>query len=134
MSGAFYSTYIHAVHKGRVVIPAKWVEKIAPEANNTVICTTGFDKCIVVYPYDYWEKYAADIETGTSEEEKFKLHQKFDNLDEQQLEGPGRIKIASKFLEHANITDKVCFVGHRSHFLMWNPEDFEIYKQKVNNN
>ena len=45
-------------------------------------------------------------------------------IAEQELEGPGRIRIPEDLLEEAGITDSVVIKGELHYISLWNPEEF----------
>lgn len=46
------------------------------------------------------------------------------------FDGDGRVMLSQQLIDHANIQDKVAFVGRGATFQIWNPNDFEIYQQE----
>lgn len=46
------------------------------------------------------------------------------------FDGDGRVMLNEQLIDHANIHDKVAFVGRGATFQIWNPTDFEIYQQE----
>ena len=55
----FLGEYSHTVDsKGRVFIPAKYRD----ELGSKFVITKGTDKCLSVYPMEYWNAYVAKIE------------------------------------------------------------------------
>jgi MraZ protein len=41
----------------------------------------------------------------------------------------GRISLPEIFIDHANLSERVIFVGQGRKFQMWNPEDFNEFKR-----
>ena len=55
----FLGEYAHTVDaKGRIFIPAKYREELGTK----FVITKGTDKCLSVYPMEYWNSYVAKIE------------------------------------------------------------------------
>ena len=55
----FLGEYSHTVDsKGRVFIPAKYRDELGTK----FVITKGTDKCLSVYPMEYWNAYVAKIE------------------------------------------------------------------------
>lgn len=122
MSGEFLGTFENAIHKSRIMIPASFKKKFAPEANRTVVVTIGPEGTVAVFPMDSWMAMRSQLEASPDPDDKELL----DNLiefamPEQELEGPGRIRISEELLRRANINDLAKIKGE-SHFItLWDP-------------
>jgi len=52
--------------KGRLNIPAKYRNALAPENNNTFVITKGQDPCIYAYPLIAWGKVESELRNLSS--------------------------------------------------------------------
>ena len=43
----------------------------------------------------------------------------------------GRISLPELLIEHANLRERVIFVGQGRKFQMWNPDDFKLFKREA---
>lgn len=43
----------------------------------------------------------------------------------------GRISLPELLIEHANLRERVIFVGQGRKFQMWNPDDFKLFKRET---
>ena len=50
--------------------------------------------------------------------------------DQLKIDGDGRISLSDAMREHAQIEDKIAFVGRGNFFQMWEPSRFEICSNK----
>jgi DNA-binding transcriptional regulator/RsmH inhibitor MraZ len=116
----------------RVVIPALFKSKFSDESKQTVICTIGLHGSINVYPLDTWNVFYDKLVNGTQEQQDF-LDYLLRFSDEQQLEGPGRIRLSDKLLSYAGIKDKekVVINGEGSHLSIWHPEKYNAFENKL---
>jgi MraZ protein len=46
------------------------------------------------------------------------------------FDGDGRVMLNQLLIDHANIQDKVAFVGRGATFQIWNPDDFNVHQEK----
>lgn len=134
MSGEFLGVFENSVHKQRIIIPASFKKKFADDANRSVVVTLGPNNTIAIYPLDSWKNTLERLKEG-GERSKLLRTQLIDfAMMEQELEGPGRIRIHDQLLEEVNITDSVIIKGESHYISLWNPEVYKaIRKQKLNN-
>lgn len=133
MSGEFLGTFENSVNKMRVIIPAPFKAKFSASSKQTVIATIGANKSIALYPLDNWNALKEKLKNG-DERAKLLLNHLIDfACPEQQLEGPGRIRISDELLEITGINDSVIIKGDGSYISLWNPDVFkDIRKAKLN--
>ena len=117
--------------KGRVAIPAKMRAALNPEAKNTFTVTRGFEKCVVLYPLDYWEKMEAEwrgLNSYNKESRNF-LRTILMWADEVMLDGQGRVSIAKPLMEFAGIEagGNALIIGALDHVEIWDPNTFDKY-------
>ena len=129
MSGEFLGESENSVHKGRIIIPATFKARFSVESNQTVVMTLTEDLSIAIYPLDCWAMVKEKLINGDERQKKvLTLLKRF--ASEQQLEGPGRVKLSDFMLEKANITDKVMMRGEGDHITVWNPERYIMERDK----
>jgi len=133
MSGEFLGTFENSIHKSRIMIPASFKKKFAAEANKTVIVTIGPDGTVAVFPLDTWLQMRNQLETSTEADDKELLDNLIEfSMPEQELEGPGRVRISDELLKLANIKDVAKIKGEGHFITLWNPERLaEIREQKI---
>jgi len=132
MSGEFIGTFPdNAVHKSRIMIPAKFKKKFAQDANEAVIVTIGPNGTVAIFPMDSWLFETARLQVSELERHKKLLANLFDfAMPEQTLEGPGRIRISDELLKIAKIKDSVSIKGEGRFMTVWNSEVLKEIKQK----
>jgi MraZ protein len=47
--------------KGRIILPAGLKRQVPAEAEDTFVVNRGFEKCLVLYPKNEWEKISLEI-------------------------------------------------------------------------
>lgn len=124
MSGQFIGYYENAVHKGRVIIPAAFKKKFSEEAQRTVVVTLGPLNTIAIFPLDCWVDFLERLAQGDEEDQELRTQLIDFAVAEQELEGPGRIRIPEQLLKEANIRDSVVIKGELHYISLWNPEEY----------
>jgi len=132
MSGEFLGIFENSVHKQRVIIPASFKKKFAAEANRSVIVTLGSDDTIAIYPLDSWVSTLARLKEGDERSRALRSQLIAFAMTEQELEGPGRVRIYEQLLKEVKITDSVVIKGEGHYISLWNPEVYQaVRKQKL---
>jgi len=132
MSGEFLGTFENSVHKQRVIIPAGFKKKLTEESLRKVVVTQGPNNTIAIYPLDCWLLTKERLLHGDDHSRRFRTHLIDFAMTEQELEGPGRVRISDELLAEANITDSVVIKGEGHYISLWNPEVYkQVRKQKL---
>ncbi|MFW5955681.1 MAG: division/cell wall cluster transcriptional repressor MraZ [Rhodothermales bacterium] len=113
--------------KGRVAIPAKMRAAMNPEAKNTFTVTRGFERCVVVYALDHWQRVEDEL-AGLNmyrAEARNLVRSVMMWAEEVSLDAQGRIGLPRQLLEFAGIQDRALIIGSLTHIEIWNPELFD---------
>jgi len=133
MSGEFLGIFENSVHKQRVIIPAVFKKKFSEEAGKSVIVTLGPNDTIAIYPIDNWRDTLERLKTGNERNQDLRTQLIDFAMMEQELEGPGRIRIHDMLLEEVQITDSVIIKGEGHYISLWNPKVYnEVRASKLN--
>lgn len=126
----------HAEHsidsKGRVPVPMRMRRAMAPEAEQTFMATRGIEKCIYLYPLDYWQRVIEPQVDGLNQYQPESRH--FARImgmwaEPVTLDGQGRVAFSKKLAEWAGLQPgaKALVNGAFHRVEVWNPEVFEAY-------
>ncbi len=129
---SFKGSYTYAVDdKGRVSLPAKLKKCVSPEANETFVITRGFDKCLLVYPVDEWNKLEAALRelSNYDPEHRLFIRSMFEYASECTLDGQARLSIPVELREYAMIRNEARIIGTLDKIELWNPQAYEEYKR-----
>lgn len=130
MSGEFLGTFENSVHKQRVIIPAVFKKKFADEAVRSVVVTMGPNDTIAIYPLDNWRATLERLKNGDDHARQLRTQLIDFAMMEQELEGPGRIRIQDMLLEEVGITDSVIIKGEGHYISLWNPEAYNAVRAR----
>ncbi len=122
--------YKHSLDsKKRTAIPAKFRKEIGKKA----VITRGLDQCLFVYTLKEWEQMAeklSSLSMGKSDTRDF-ARMMLAGASEADVDALGRILIPDYLKEYANLKEKVVIAGVYKRLEIWNEENWENYKQRV---
>lgn len=133
MSADFIGQFENSVHKQRITIPTAFKKKFTIAAKSTIVATLGEKNSIAIYPMDNWNALCDKLKKGDSAQRKMLRFLRAFATPEQVLEGPGRIKLSEALLKNAKISKKAILQGNGDYISVWNPELFEIEREKLQN-
>ncbi len=112
----FVGEYNHTMDsKGRVILPAKMREGLSEQ----FFIAKGVDKCVSIYPESEWgkisEKFGSYSQTGT----RHTRRGVFSSADCGSLDTQGRVTLASKFIEYAELGKDVVVIGNNNCIEIW---------------
>ncbi|MCF8260806.1 MAG: division/cell wall cluster transcriptional repressor MraZ [Melioribacteraceae bacterium] len=130
----FIGSYIYSIdQKGRVSIPAKLRKYVKPEANDTFVLTRSSEKCIDIYPYDFWrvlvDEKLAKLNMFDPEQAMF-VRMFLQEATEDKMDSQYRLSIPKKLIDHANVEGEVFILGALNKIEIWNPQVYEDYTKK----
>lgn len=129
MSGEFLGIFENSVHKQRIIIPASFKKKFAEEACRSVVVTLGPNNTIAIYPLDCWKSTLERLKSGDDRAKQLRTQLIDFAMMEQELEGPGRVRIHELLLDEVGIFDSVILKGEGHYISLWNPEIYAKVRQ-----
>ncbi|MFV1958653.1 MAG: division/cell wall cluster transcriptional repressor MraZ [Planctomycetota bacterium] len=111
--------------KDRVVIPAAFAHRIQAESDGRLYLVPGTDApCIEAYPARVYESMAASQIPNRFEGRQDLRRLFFQNAEEVELKGPGRITLPKRFLDR--FRDGIVRVaGMNTYLELWDPKAWE---------
>ena len=120
----FMSQYNHTIDaKGRVIIPAKFREKLG----ETFVVTKGLDGCLYGYAREEWSAFEEKLGTLPITNKNSRQFTRFflAGAAECELDKQGRILIPSVLREFAGLDKDVVLVGVASKIEIWSKERWD---------
>lgn len=115
--------------KGRLLLPAAFKRALATEANNTfVIKKDIYERCLVLYPLNEWEKQIQHIRQRLNpynKEHNIFLRGFFKGTAEVELDTTNRLLIPRRLLEEVEIDKEAVLAGQDGKIEIWNKERYE---------
>lgn len=114
----FLGEYEHNLDdKGRLAIPARFRDALG----DGVVITRGFDRCLMGFPRDTWEKLAqqvSNLSLGQGDARNLR-RLLFSGASDVVLDRQGRILIPQNLREYAELGEQAIVAGLNTHFEIW---------------
>jgi len=130
----FRGSFEHSVDsKGRVSVPSRFRDIIAERYEGKLVLTMDFDKCIMVYPLEEWERVEEKIKSLPQSQKEVKDYTRFvfSNATECELDKQGRILIPPPLREGARISKSVMVVGILNKMEIWDKGAWDTRKSQT---
>ena len=128
----FLSNYENKIDKkGRVSVPATFRSNLNSMGYNGFICYPSFNHdALEACSQDRIEKLSNTIDSLNPFEERrdYFATSVLSESENLQFDTEGRVSISKKLLKHAKIDSRVLFVGLGKTFQIWEPKNFEKFK------
>jgi MraZ protein len=132
----FRGRYEHALDgKGRTSLPSRFREVLTGLGDERLVMTTGFEKCVVVYPVREWNAF---------EERLLKLPQFdkavvalrrlfFGNAVEVDVDQVGRLLVPQTLRNHADLKREAVWLGQGPTIELWDPQHYSAMREGILN-
>ena len=106
--------------KGRIAIPARYRDALAPEGA-PIVLTAHPERCLMVYPAKVWEPIRERLAAMPGmDAARSKLRRLLMGMaTEETPDASGRVLLAPAQRQWANLEKQVWLVGQGSHFELW---------------
>jgi MraZ protein len=130
----FRGSFEHSVDsKGRVSVPSRFREIFLERYEGKLVLTMDFDKCIMAYPLEEWERVEEKIKALPQSQKEVKDYMRyvFSNAAECELDKQGRILIPPALREGARISKNVMVVGLLNKMEIWDKVAWDARKSQT---
>ena len=122
----FMGEYQHNMDKkGRVIIPAKFREKLG----DNFVATRGLDNCLFVYPMQEWsilEEKLTNLPITSKNARSF-VRFFFSGATECNLDKQGRVSIPANLRNYAELEKEIVVIGLANRIELWAVEKWDNY-------
>ena len=122
----FMGEYQHNMDKkGRVIIPAKFREKLG----DNFVATRGLDNCLFVYPMQEWsilEEKLTNLPITSKNARSF-VRFFFSGATECNLDKQGRVSIPANLRNYAELEKEIVVIGLANRIELWAVEKWDSY-------
>lgn len=108
--------------KGRVVLPARYRERLADICKSQLVITIDTDQpCLLLYPLNEWELIEEKIEALPSFNPMTRRIQRLliGHATDVEVDSNGRMLVATPLREYAKLDKKVVLIGQGKKFELW---------------
>lgn len=116
--------------KGRLAVPTRYRDVLNEEAKGQMVCTIDLHQpCLLLYLLPEWEIIEQKLSRLSSMNPAERRVQRLllGHASECQMDGAGRLLIASTLRQHAKLTKEVMLVGQFNKFELWDEQTW--YRQ-----
>ena len=115
--------------KGRISFPSSFLKQMpAGSSERFVIKTDVYEKCLIIYTLEEWERQTDIIRSKTNTfnpKHATFLREFYKGTAELKLDSNNRILIPSRLLDYANISKDVYMLGQDKKIELWAVENYE---------
>lgn len=108
--------------KGRIVLPARYRERLAEICQSQLVVTIDTDQpCLLIYPLPEWESIEEKIEALPSFNPTTRRIQRLliGHATEVEVNASGRLLLSNPLREYARLGSKVVLIGQGKKFELW---------------
>ncbi len=117
--------------KGRIVLPARYRERLVEICNNQLVITIDTDQpCLLLYPINEWELIEEKIEALPSFNPTTRRIQRLliGHATDVEVDANGRMLLSNPLKEYAQLGKKVVLIGQGKKFELW---DEAVWSQRL---
>ncbi len=118
----------HALdHKGRLIVPARFRERLGPEF---VLTIADPDPCLALYPTATWIEICGRLEAVPRKNESYReyLRYLFAHTEEASCDAQGRVVVPALLRAFAGIERQVVSIGLLTRIEIWAKERFAFQR------
>ena len=114
--------------KGRLAIPAKHRDTLAPGGDGRLVLTADPSRCLLLYPLAAWEPIQARLMALSSFNEKIRSLQRLlvGHADDVEIDAAGRILVPPALRRYASLDKHVVLVGQGQKFELWDDAQWQV--------
>jgi len=107
--------------KGRLAVPAKHRDALAPAGNGHVVLTADPSRCLLLYPAAAWEPIQSRLMALSSFNDKIRSLQRLlvGHADDVEIDAAGRILVPPALRRYASLDKHAVLVGQGTKFELW---------------
>lgn len=110
--------------KGRFIMPQALRKQIPQEAGDKFVINRGFEKCLVMYPFNEWEKISEEINKLNPyvQQNRDFIRYFFRGAIELTLDASSRLLLPKRLLDYAGISKDIVLFAHTNKVEIWSEE------------
>jgi len=119
--------------KGRVRLPSSLIRQLGKGGSTQFIINRGFEKHLMLYPRDVWEKETKKINRRLNiynNKERQALRYFYRGATELNIDGADRILIPKSLSEYAGIGKEVVLFAYQDRIEVWAKDEYEDFLSK----
>ena len=113
--------------KGRIKLPISLKKQLNPTANGRFVINRGFEKCLILWPFDQWEKVIGRVNklnTFRRKERAF-VRYFYRGATEIVMDATDRLNLPKPLFSYARIDKSVLLCAQNDVIEIWNKQLYE---------
>mgnify|MGYP000238676083 CR=1 FL=1 len=126
----WYGEYFHSLDsKNRLILPAKFREKIKELKIKKFYITRGLDGCLFVFTYEVWRQLENKLKElfFTKQQSRFFNRIYFSGAQEIEFDSQGRVTLPDYLKDFAGIKKEVVIIGVADRIEIWDKKRWEKF-------
>ena len=113
--------------KGRLMVPSGLRKQLDPAAKESFVVNRGFEKCLVLYPKNDWDRISAEVNQLNQYVKKNRdfIRYFYRGATELVLDVTGRLLFPKRLLEYGSIDKEVVLFAYSDRIEVWDKDTYE---------
>jgi len=113
--------------KGRFLLPVGLKKQVEPAAQEKFVVNRGFEGCLVLYPFNEWERETARFQKlNLFVAKNRKFYRQFHNgATELTLDGTGRLLLPKHLMEYAGVRKEAVLFAYANRVEIWAKDKYD---------
>ena len=113
--------------KGRVLLPAALKRQLPPEAQERFVNNRGFEQCMVLYPFNEWEKTSEEVNSLNMYVKKNRefVRYFYRGATELTIDGNNRILFPKRLMEYAGVKKEIILFAYSNRIEIWDKKRYD---------
>jgi MraZ protein len=113
--------------KGRIMLPAGLKRQVPPEAGDRFVINRGFEKCLVLYPFNEWKSISEEINALNLYNKKNRDFARYfyRGATELALDNTNRLLLPKGLLTYAGIDKDVILFAFSNRIEVWDKQHYD---------
>ncbi len=114
--------------KGRIMIPSGLKKQLSPKAEDKFVINRGFEKCIVLFPWDEWQRESAKVNALNlySQKNREFVRYFYRGATELAMDNTNRILLPKALQEYASIDKDLILSAFSNRIEIWSKEAYDV--------
>jgi MraZ protein len=113
--------------KGRMRMPSGLINQLGEAENHTFVINRGFEKCLMLYPEEVWNRITAEINQLNLYNKKNRnfVRYFYRGAHEVTMDSADRILVTKRLLEYAGIEKDVILMAYNDRIEVWAKDEYD---------
>lgn len=113
--------------KGRMRMPSGLIAQLGEKESYTFVINRGFEKCLMIYPEEVWERILSEINNLNIYNKKNRDFVRYFHRGAQKvtMDSADRILVTKRLLEYAEIDKDVILNAYVDRIEIWSKEEYD---------